>query len=226
MKKLLLISALSVLMTVGCESTDDDQISKAQKCLDDARVPADATTCSAMISGINNEKANRIRCALAVLESGTTQDEIVDAFKAIDGGSEDPIIEVSTVLGLGDADGSGAVDAGDEAIAENIKDICYTTDSTGLKTVAQLILFGTKAQVLTQGIGNTEDPSDIADNITSMPDADAGEFANDVYDLYCVPTFSNNDICGTLSDVGAGTADDATVGAALKACLNDSSMCP
>lgn len=219
MKKILLLSALSIFMVIGCEQTDDDKISKAQKCLDLARVPADAATCSAIITGINSEKANRIRCALAVLENGTTQTEIINAFKAMDGGTEDPVIEVATVLGLGDVDASGTVDAADVAVAQNIKNICYTTESKGLRTVAELILFGTRAQVVADIAGDPEDPADVANNILLMSDQDAGEFGNDVFDLYCYPTYSNNDICTSLAAAGAGTADSATVGAALKSCL-------
>ena len=218
MIKLLIGLSLVVLFAAGCEEKDDDKINQAQKCLDEARLPADAAGCSALINGINNEKANRIRCALTVLENGTTQDEIIDAFKAMDSGSQDPVIEVATKLGLGDLNSDTNVDAHEVGIAEDIKEICYQSESIGLKTVAQLIVFGTKAQAAV-GVGDPEDPADVAADIANMTDNDAGEFANDVFDLYCVPTFSNEDICGSLSGAGAGTDDAATVGAALKACL-------
>ncbi len=219
MKKLLLSLALITSGLVGCEEKDDDKVSKAQKCLDEALVPGDAAACEAMIVGINNEKANRIRCSLAVLESGTTQSEIISAFQAMDTGTEDPVVELATILGVGDQDSSGTVDAADEAVAENIKNVCYASESKGLRTVAQLILFGTRAQVAAEALGDPEDPEDVADNILLMPAAEAGEFANDVFDLYCVPEFSNTDICETLSSAGAGSGDNATVGAALQACI-------
>jgi hypothetical protein len=52
-----------------------------------------------------------------------------------------------------------------------------------------------------------------------MSDQDAGEFGNDVFSLYCIPSYSNEDICNTLFTAGAGSNSDATVGAALKSCL-------
>lgn len=219
MKKLLLLSVLSIFITMGCEDKEDDQISKAQKCLDLARVPADAATCSAIINGINNEKANRIRCALAILKNGTTQDDIIGAFKAMDTGTQNPVIELATILGLGDLDASGTVDAPDEAVAQDIKNICYTTESKGLRTISELILFGTRAQVAADTLGDPENPNDVANNILLMSNQDAGEFGNDVFALYCVPTYSNTDICNTLFSAGAGSNDDATVGATLKSCL-------
>ena len=228
MKKLLLNLALATSFLVGCEKDEDDKISQAQECLDKAKVAADAAGCESLIDGINSEKANRIRCSLAILASGTTQDEILQAFQAMDSASSrDPVIEVSTVMGLGDilpaGTPNGAVDSAEETLAEEIKDICYTSESRGLRTMSQLIVFGTKAQVVADIAGDPEDPEAIKDNINSMPDADAGEFANDVYDLYCNPTPSNEDICSTLAAAGAGTGSDTAVGQALKACLANNS---
>jgi len=80
MKKILLIgiSIVTAVIVGGCEESEDNKISQAQECLDDARVPADADACVAMIDGIDNVKANRIRCALAILGDGElTQDDIV-----------------------------------------------------------------------------------------------------------------------------------------------------
>lgn len=221
MKKILLsLCAFASVMVAGCEEKEDDKISQAQECLDKATVPADAAGCADIIAGINNEKANRIRCALAVLENGLTQTDIVAAFTAMDSGSEDPVIELVTILGLGDVVAPAGVDDDDAAVAEEIKDICYASNSIGLKTISQLILFGTRAQVAAEALGgDPTDPQDIAGNIANMDPEDAGAFANDVYDLYCTPTPSNPDICNTLAGAGAGTGDNATVGAALQACL-------
>lgn len=227
MKKVLLIGLSLVVAVIasGCEETEDDKISQAQECLDNASVPADAAGCSAMIEGINNAKANRIRCALAILGDGElTQSDIVDAFTAMDNDSvnEDPVTKLISVLGVGDVNTSGAIDGADVAIAQEIKDICYTSNSIGLKTISQLILFGTRAQMATDlDGGDFEDPEDIADSFEDMDDEEAGEFANDVFALYCTPTISNEDVCDTLSAAGAGSDDNATVGAALKACLEN-----
>lgn len=225
MKKVLLTSMLILAgVMVGCEEEKDNKISQAQECLDKARVPADAAGCSDIIDGIDDPKANRIRCALAILGDGElTQDDIVDAFTAMDDNTvnEDPVIKLVTILGVGDVNSSGAVDNADEAIAEEIKNICYTSNSIGLKTISQMILFGTRAQVAADTLGDPEDANDVAANILLMDNEEAGEFANDVYDLYCTPTVSNEDICDTLSSSGAGTGDNATVGAALKACLQN-----
>lgn len=220
MKKILFTLALSVLLVVGCEEKDDDKINQAQECLDNATTSADATSCKTIISGIYNEKANRIRCGLVILENGVTSSDIIDAFQAMDTDtSEDPVMVVATKLGLGDLGGTaGIVDSYEEAIADDIKDTCYQSNSVGLKTVAQIIWFGTKAQAAL-GTSNYTDANDVAAAIGSMSDDDAGEFANDVFDLYCSPTYSNDDICTTLAGQGAGSSDNTTVGAALKACL-------
>lgn len=219
MKKIFFMFALTACVIVGCEEKEDDQVNKAQKCLNEATVPADATACKAMIEGINNKKANQVRCAIVVLENGVTQQRIVNAFAAMDSATQDPVVEVATQLGLGDRNSDTNVDSYETDIAEYIKDTCYASDSLGMKTVAQIILFGTKAQAATGG--DFTDPDDVAADINNMTDQDAGEFANDVFDLYCVPTYSNNDICGTLSGAGAGSADAATVGQALKLCLKN-----
>ncbi len=216
MKKLLLSLALSVLVISGCENKEDDNINKAQKCLDKATQPSDAANCLSVIEGINNPKANRIRCALLILDSGTTQDDIIDAFQAMDSGAEDPVIEVATILGLGDYDGQNGVDSADVNHAKSIKDVCYQSESIGLKTISQLIVFGTTAQ---QYATDPSDPSDIAANIGDMNDDDAGNFAIDVYNLYCVPTYSNEDICKTLDAAGVVSGDPTQVGADLKTCL-------
>lgn len=218
MRKLLLSLALSVLVVTGCEEKDDDNISKAQECLDKASQASDATACLTIIDGINNDKANRIRCALKILESGTTQDDIISAFQAMDSGTEEPLIEIATILGLGDYDTSGTVDAADVSVANGIKDICYQSSSIGLKTISQLIVFGTTAQ---QYATLPDDPSDVATNIGSMGDAEAGTFAIDVYNLYCVPAYSNQDICSTLDSAGAVSGDPVSVGAALKQCIEN-----
>jgi hypothetical protein len=224
-KKLILGLSFVILLNTGCEKTEDDQTNQAQDCLDHATVPADAAQCFTMINGIHNEKANRIRCALTILEDGTTQTEIVNAFHAMEvPNGHDPIIDIATVLGLGDVAPIGApdgtVDAAEEALAQNIKDVCYDTSSIGLKTIADLILFGTRAQIAADAaLGDPENANDIQTWILTMQDQDAGEFANDVYDLYCVPVFSNQDICTTLDHAGAGSGTDAAVGANLKACL-------
>lgn len=207
--------------SVACEQDEDDKISQAQECLDRTVVPADAANCSFLIDGIYNPKANRIRCALAILGDGeTTQGEILSAFQAMETGVQSPLLELSTVLGIGDVDGSTVVNAADQAIAESIKATCDQADSIGLRTIAELMLFGTRAQVIAASFGDDpENPTHISNNLTSMSDADAGEFGNSVFQLYCVPSYSNEDICGSLETAGAGTNDDATVGAALIACL-------
>lgn len=222
MKKIILgFTLVLTVIVVGCEENDDNKISQAQECLDKAKVSADAVDCAELIEGIDNPKANRIRCALSILENGLTQDDIVDAFTAMDNSTnEDPVVKLVTILGLGDVEAPAGVDAGDEAVAEEIKNTCYKSNSIGMKTISQLILFGTRAQVVADAAGgDTTDPADIADNIGDMDPEDAGEFANDVYTLYCTPTVSNKDVCDTLSAAGAGTDDNATVGAALQACL-------
>lgn len=225
MKKILFTFALTVLVIMGCEEKDDDKVNQAQKCLNDARLPSDAAGCKALIEGIQSEKANQVRCALVVLENGVTQQIIIDAFKALDTGSEDPVVEIATKIGLGDLSdpADGIINNDEILIAQTIKDVCYQTTSIGMKTVAQLILFGTQAKSLATVDFN--DPSDIANNICTMPAADAGTFANDVFDLYCVPTFSNEKICKTLQDAGAGTSDATTVGESLMDELHGSA-CP
>jgi hypothetical protein len=219
-KKLIFILSFSILIISACEKTEDDKIAQAQECLDRAVLPTDATACLTMISGINTLNANRIRCSLSVLESGTTQDVIISAYQAMDAaGGHGPLIELATVLGLGDVVPNGTVDAADEAVAANIKSICDQTDSAGLKTVGNLILFGTRAQVQADILGDPENSGDVATSIATMSDADAGSFGNDVFATYCVPTFSNEDICSPLSFAGAGSEDDNTVGSNLKTCL-------
>ncbi len=226
MKKTWLILVTGIFVIFGCEKKEDDKVNLAQKCLNEAVNPADAAGCSAIIDGIYTEKANRIRCSLTVLENGITQSKIIDAFVAMDGSSHDPVVEVATGLGLGDMDGDSDVDADELAVADHIKTTCNMTSSKGMKTVAQLIWFGTNAQKVTHDFGGDfTNPSDIEGNVCDMTPTDVGTFANDVFTLYCVPTYSNDDICTTLANAGAGTGDSSTVGEALQDELHGS-PCP
>jgi hypothetical protein len=210
------------LLVIGCEQNEDDQIMQAQACLDNATAPADAAACKSMISGIYNERANRIRCSLEILGDGITEDTIINAYNAMDDNSQDPVIQVGTSLGLSDIDGDATLFNDNEVVAaQTIKSLCYETDSTGLKTMAQLILFGTQAKFAAFTAGDDPtDPGDIAADIGDMDPTDAGDFAIGVYQLYCVPTFTNNDICTSLQNAGANNSSDPNaVGTALQACL-------
>lgn len=221
MKKIIYLSIASlifVFVVSGCEKTEDDNIASAQACLNKLTDPSGAAVCKAMISGINNERANRIRCFLEMAENGVTESTMINAYKAIDNGGEDPVIEVGTGMGL-PINNSGQPGAPELAAAASIKSICYQTNSGGLKTLAQLVWFGTKAKEVTTG--DVGDPHDVATDIGNMADADAGQFAVDVYQLYCVPTFSNEKVCTSLKAAGADDSSNVTqVGQDLKTCLN------
>lgn len=217
MKKSFLVLIAGIFVLTSCEKKEDDKVNLAQKCLNEAKNPSDAAGCAAIIDGIYSEKANRIRCSLTVLENGVTQDRIINAFIAMDGSTHDPVVEVATGLGLGDLNGDTAVGPEELDIADHIKATCNMTNSKGMKTIAQLIWFGTQAQKVTSDLGGDfTNPSDIEGNVCDMDDAEVGEFANDVFNLYCVPTYSNEDICTTLANAGAGADDAANVGEALK----------
>jgi hypothetical protein len=155
------------------------------------------------------------------LGDGISEDSIVEAYKQMDDHSQDPVVQVGTGLGLSDLNTDTLIDSYEISAAQSVKSICYSTSSTGLKTMAQLILFGTQAKAATQANGgDPTDPDSIATNIVNMSDADAGQFAVDVYQLYCVPTFTNENICNSLLNAGADDPSNiVNVGSDLKTCL-------
>ncbi len=222
--------ALTTLVFIGCESTTDDQINKAQACLNQADTSSEATDCLPIIENVSGEKAARIRCALTFIVNGLTQQQIINTFKNL---KEPPLgtapfVSLYAGLSIGDQDAGNDWD-GDNRLTE-VDDqlaICKASNSPSMVSIAYISRLGTYTQkqidaVGTGDVGNIGQMDDPA-VLDALPDDVLVEMGQYTFNEYCNGGNENeSEICETLINAGFGTsADAATLAENLRSCFDD-----
>ncbi len=222
--------ALTTLVFIGCESTTDDQINKAQACLNQADTSADATNCLPIIENISGEKAARIRCALTFIVNGLTQQQIIDTFKNLKEPptGDSPFAYLYSGLSIGDQDADTNWD-GDNRLteADDQLTLCQASNSPSMVSIAYISRLGTYTQKQVDAVG-TGDLSNIGQMtdptvLAALPDDVLVGMGQYTFDEYCNGGNENeSEICETLVNAGYGTTTDAaTLADSLRSCFDD-----
>jgi hypothetical protein len=144
-KYLLAFAAVSVL--AACETSEDDKISQARKCVDDASKisftnPASAATlataCKTIISGINTIESYKIEYGAILIEQQKMSriKDLVDAAKSNAGGVDGINSVLLTLAFSGDPGPT-------HPTATRLKNLGTASGSPGLQTIGSLVLMAT-----------------------------------------------------------------------------------
>lgn len=182
MKRTLILASL-MMGLVACETGEDNTMNKAQVCLDLATTAAEATNCLNMVSGIENEKASRIRCSATFIQNGLTKDRFATAFTNMKNtpAGQDPVLAMLDTLAF---TGSGASTAASYAATE-----CAKSKSAGMTYFAMLTLTATVAKAI--------NPSNIANALQTI--ASGGGTASDVAAIGSAAIAAQSTYCGGSS---------------------------
>jgi hypothetical protein len=157
----------------GCETNEDDKISQARKCVDDAAkisftnatsAATLATACKAIIAGVATPEAYKIEYGAILIEQQKMSriKDLVDASKSSTGGV-DGINGVLLTLAF-------TADATPHPIATRLKNLGAASGSAGLQTVGSLVLMAT----VLNGLGGGFTPGDPASVNTIINNCSTG----------------------------------------------------
>ena len=196
----------------GCESTEDNNIAKAQKCLDGLGVnptPSDAQSCLQPIAGDYSANAEVVRCAADFMIGGITDQTLINAYNAVKNLTGSAVAQ-TLVSYLTQPSGGPYTNTN---LAQTTYNDCQASGVSSLMYLAGLSYTGTQLAVV-EGNAN---PSDIATACQSSPSScnpqTIGSIAQTVYGSYCTGSNQTNSVCTTLnSAISSGNGNPSTIG--------------
>jgi hypothetical protein len=219
----LFLITVSIFALSGCETTETDNIAKAQKCLDEvpeANYPT-AENCMQFVKDYDSQQANILKCSIKMTAGGLVESRIVNAYEAIKSQSSDSnkVAIYMSMLGLTD-----------HAVAVEANNYCIASGVSGLIYISGIILAGTNL-TQTWGIDPTADASTIASDLhthldpclssgTGCPSAaqlnEMGSTALTIANSYCASPSADKDACSAITDaVDSVGGDTSHLGDAL-----------
>jgi len=202
------------VFTAGCESEDDNNIMKAQDCLNKVTDQgASAAACRSYVSGLTTQQAYMLRCSIEFVYGGLNTEKVKNAFQEMSNNSNNANPEEFLIqnLSLIDPNGSGSSD--NTALAKTAYDYCALSGSAGLIYVAGLSRIGTL--IINAGGGNFEANLSACTGPTPTADCDPeeiGETVAAVADSYCVGDNVNSDVCQSFLDAQANGENNEAIG--------------
>lgn len=224
MKKVLFSIILlgSLAFVIGCETEEDNTIAKAQKCLDKTNA-AGASTCLAMVSGLESTESYAIRCAARFLMDGLTTARVADAVESLKTttAGQDP-----AAIMMGMFSFQSTTDA-NLAYAD-----CNKSGSASFIYIGQVARMGTLITSFDPTIaadiaaGNPIDPADVdaavdAALASGASNADIGETAIAIAASQCSVPGQNTEVCSQINAAIAAGGTNADIGAAILEALQN-----
>lgn len=218
-----LIAAACAFGLTGCEDSETTALDRAQACLNTA-TPSTASTCTAMVQGIESSKAYAIRCSVHYLVNDFTSTRFATAYQQIkaSSGSTDPMTAGMAYLVFPDTAGAHGSD--------QLQTDC---NRSGLKSLIRISLLTATATFIRKNTGLSITDGTAALTPDQMKQAIAqfngtpstlGTLAIQANTAFCSEgsSLSGNKICTSLNSAVAagGTSLDATaIGNQLKSLL-------
>lgn len=227
------IFSLSAIL-MACENADDKAISAAQACLDNARTSTQADTCISMVSALDTEQANLIKCSAMYVKKGFTSTRFADAFSQL---KNNP-----TGTGGQAVDGMGSAisylaftGTGASADADTTYNYCQKSGARSMLRLANM----TKLATYVLSIGSTAAVADcttcanggtctsalMASCLTGLQGSSTdktaiGAIAVGAQQSYCNAgsTYANTEVCTNLNNaINTGNGDYTAIANALLA---------
>lgn len=218
-----LVAAACALGLTGCEDSETTALDRAQSCLNTA-TPSTASTCTAMVQGIENSKAYAIRCSVHYLVNDFTGTRFATAYQQIKSttGSTDPMTAAMAYLVFPDTAGAHGSD--------QLQTDCNRSE---LKSLIRISLLTATATYIRKNTGLSITDGTAALTPDQMKQAIAqfsgtpatlGTLAIQANSAFCSAgsSLSSNKICTSLASAVAagGTSLDTTaIGNQLKGLL-------
>ncbi len=219
MKLLSLILCCIFIFAACSEDSDISDYSEARDCLDKitTTTSAQAKACVSSLAGKTSEKANKLKCAAEFLFQGLDTAALANIFSDIQEGTGSEMNSFMSALYFKGSDRDDAL---------NNADLAYRAcNASGSRGMAMFGSFSYSSTVLARLDGawdgqSTPDLSagNIGANATS--DAELGDAVINIESQYCSGENPNEDICGQIATILAGSSDPATIGSQFRAYLN------
>jgi hypothetical protein len=221
---MILISSLAFLsLSSGCGKKDTDRVSEAQDCLDKSTSDT-ALTCLSKVEGVESGQASLVRCSAYFIDqdfaSGTRFAQVAD--QITNGGSGTPdsrTLSALSVMAFVSTKYTMAVnfDLSKAASAE-----CSKSSSAGLIYLSSMMSMSTALLNdlgFVPGSGTPSLTGACAGGVSTATPATKnimGAAAIAAYNSNCLgKDLTNNVVCQQYQEALGGSADPATVGAAL-----------
>ncbi len=208
------VCAVGVLIS-GCESTEDDNIAKAQKCLDGLGPnpsSTDAQNCVQNILSDNSPNAEVVRCAADFIEGGITDTSLINAYNSVKNLSG-PSVAQQLIPDLAIQYPTGTYDT---AFAQSLYNDCVASETSSLVYIAGLAQTGT---IMAAAAGS---PSSAAtycsnpSNTSSCNPTAVGTIAQTVSSSYCTGSNQTSSVCTTLNNaIAQGNGNPTSIGTYL-----------
>lgn len=199
--RIFFVSILSAvaLLSLGCETDDDNKLAKAQECLDkvdDANIAA-AQSCASIVDGLTSPESYVIRCSVGFIVGGVTSADITGAFDAYNAAPAN--LKAATLM--------GALAHGTDGEAATTAAACKASEVPSLDYLATLSQVGTAMIVG----GGSSTPATFLTNCAagSCNDTVVGNAIISMYDVYCIGEAATNPACtdiGSAIDAGGAPA--------------------
>ena len=226
-----LIAVSTLLLLTSCETPDDQKLATAQNCIDGAKTSADADRCTAIVAGVETEKAYLIRCSAGYIAQGFTGARFATAFQRLKdnpNSGQDPMATAMAYLIFTKS-----------SVAYSADNTLTNCTKSGVRSMMRLATMSKLATfIATAGLGSiptSADPTDPAFNPASIStaisnlagsgsaadQANVGTIAIAANAAYCNPgsSFATNEICTNLTAAINGGGSNQSIGQALLAQL-------
>lgn len=233
-RTLLVVSGFGLALSLlGCKAQEDDDLSKAQACLDSVSEshPEDADDCMPYVEKYTSQQANILKCSILITSGGLMENKIVKASAILkDSTQTNKTMSFMSVLSLNVPNVTKGYEKAVEA-----NEYCEQSGVSGLKYLSNIIVAGTYFAKTMDSLGITGlDPTNaasvntaaqalLADCAGATPSAactsDATTVGNAVISIstsYCASSGASKEVCDQISDTMDQTnGNPAAVGAAL-----------
>ncbi len=207
---------ISVLLIVfcGCESQETDELTTAQKCLDqvDDSNPSQANACLASIQNLTSPAANVIKCSIQFTAGGLTTTKIANAAKSLkDNSVQKEVIYI------------GALALTPVSLAQQAVTYCNQSGVPIFSYLAQLSLVGSQLMSVVPGYdpnsGQPPTQTQVQDALTRCSnggfggvcdDHAIGTAAENVGQTYCASSNANTDVCTKINQAIAASNGNPT----------------
>jgi hypothetical protein len=238
-----LISVVALAFATSCKTNqENDDLAKAQKCLDEVTDPSQAESCLTMVGDYSSQQALVLKCGIILTWGGLMENKVIAAYNALkDNSQTNKAASFMAAIALDKTD----INVG-YARAQQADPYCQATGVPGLKYLSGVILAGSYMNVSIAAVtGSPVDITDPAalntavnDYITKCganpPDASCpadastlGSAALGLSSSYCSGSGANQDVCNQIDGaVNSAGGDPAAVGQAVLCYMNNKTFNP
>lgn len=228
---------------VSCNQDEQDDLAKAQQCLDDVPQtnPEAASDCFHYVDKHDSQQAKILKCSILMTSGGMIESKVVAAYNALKNqGNNNREAAFMSVLALNKPDVTSGY-----AKAQQADVFCQATGVPGLRYISGLVVAGSfMANAINSYASGTDfnDPAALASAATTLlghctatpRDVECptdlsviGQTATTLADSYCASAKPDDEVCSNISvAVEQAGGDPAKAGAALFCYLNNKTFNP